>query len=243
MNFSLELYKMRLMRVVEEAPLVNTFYFEKPEGYSWQEGEHIHLAFPDFRDGEKPNRARVRHMSIASLASENEIMITTRMNEESPFKQSLIDLGLQGEMALFNPSCKLKLRRQDKDLVLLTMGVGMAAFRPLILAHANDPSGIRSLTSISISKPGQEVYRQELQPYESSDSRQIWATNRQSFYQTVAEMPLDAIYYVVGSDEFIQTNLHNLLTRGIRDENIVLDLRDDLRDFYIDRAKKALLTE
>lgn len=240
MAVSIELYRMRLQRVVEEAPLINTYYFDRPDDYTWQEGEHIHFAFPDFRDGAKPNRARVRHMSIASLPDEDQIMITTRMNAESPFKNALLDMPADYEMALFNPSCKINLRRQNKQLICLTMGVGIAAFRPLILAHAADPTDIQSIKLLCVAKAGEEVYRKELEQY-SSESREIdWIYSRQDFHESVATMPTDAIYYLVGSDAFIQENLRNLLGRGVEAQNIVLDLRDDLREFYIDQALKAL---
>lgn len=241
MALSIELYTMHLQRVVEEAPKINTYYFDRPEGYTWQEGEHIHLAFPDFRDGPKPNRARVRHMSIASLPTEEHIMITTRMNEESPFKQALLEMPAQYKMALFNPSCKLALRRQNKPLILLTMGVGIAAFRPLILAHHADPSSITYMKTICVAKPGEEVYKKELEQHANEHCQIDWLSNRQSFHETVKELPQDAVYYVVGSDAFIQDNLHNLLSHGVEADNIVLDLRDDLREFYIDRALQALV--
>src|SRR5699024_9553057 len=105
-----------------------------PEGFTWEEGAHTHFAFEGVNAGDKPNRSLIRHMSISTLPHEKSIGITTRIKEEcSEFKNILRHLEIGHEVALFKTYSNLPLKREDKNVYLLSSGVGLATFRPLVV--------------------------------------------------------------------------------------------------------------
>lgn len=233
----MDIYSMHLQQIKEEAPDIKTFFFDIPDGIDWEEGAHLHLAYPDFLAGDRPNRRKVRHMSIASLPSEEHIAITTKIYSESPFKHDLKSLAIGDEMQLFKMGSRLTLRRLNRPLVLLSMGVGLAAFRPLILAMHQDASNISSLTSLTVARPGMEVYRDELLQYKSDKISQEYIHSQDEYYARLEAYADDCIYYLVGSDLFVRQNLKFLFDKGIQKEQIILDMRDDLRDYYFDTSR------
>lgn len=229
----MELYKQQLIQIKDEAPGIRSFFFGIPDNLpAWEEGAHIHFAFPDFYEGEKPNRARVRHMSIASLASEKNIMISSRLYDESPFKRALGKLQIGDEMVFFKVATHLKLRRENRPVVLLSMGIGLAAFRPLALAYQANPEGISTFFSVNVCRQGTEVFKNEFEEHTGEFSHASWHNSRESYFSALASLPDDAIYYVVGSDEFVRTNLKRLLELNVAAEDIVIDKRPDLREFF-----------
>ncbi len=228
----MELYLQKILAIRDEAPTIRTFRFAVPLGLTWEEGAHLHIAFPDFNAGGIKNPERVRHMSIASLPRENVIAITTRLNDSSPFKQALAALTVGDEMVLYKFGSRLALRREERPIVLLSMGVGLAAFRPLILEYVSDSRGIPSLTSLTRCRPGQELYRDELSALSHSQLHQEWHCAAESFLQAVDSQPLDGWYYIVGSEIFIRDMIRVLRGRGIADEAMIIDKKPPVRAMF-----------
>lgn len=228
----MELYLQKIIAIRDEAPAIRTFYFDVPPWLTWEEGAHLHIAFPDFNAGGIKNPERVRHMSIASLPREHVIAITTRMNDTSPFKRSLADLTVGDEMVLYKFGSRLALHREGRPIVLLSMGVGLAAFRPLILEYVKDPQGIPSLTSLTRCRPGQELYQSELAPLSQAQLRQEWHATADSYLQAAASQPLDGYYYIVGSEIFIRDMIRLLRDRGIADESMIIDKKPPVRSMF-----------
>ena len=132
----MEIYWTKIKEIIEETPEIKTFHLECPEGVTWEEGAHIHLALEGFNAGEKPNRALVRHMSISTVQKEAAIGITTRLKaERSEFKTILGNLSIGDQVAVFKIKSNLALRREERNVYLLSSGVGLASFRPLVLQY------------------------------------------------------------------------------------------------------------
>ena len=229
----MHIYSMNLKSVREEAPAIQTFLFDIPDGLQWTEGAHIHLAFSSFNTGDQPNRSRVRHMSIASLQEEEHVAITTRLYESSSFKADMMKLRPGDSMSLFKVGNRLELRHENRPLYLLSMGVGLAAFRPLILTYQQDPTNIPSLTSITTARNGYECYYSELSPLTNGPARQIYVPSSAAYYEQLQDVPSDGIYYVVGSNDFVNNTIRALFDRGISADNIILDMHDDKRDYHL----------
>src|SRR5699024_12358956 len=88
---------------------------------TWEEGAFTHIGLKGFNEGEKPNRGLVRHMSICTLPAENTIGFTTRIRKErSEFKDTLDTHKVGDEIALFKTHCNVPLRRENKDVYLLS---------------------------------------------------------------------------------------------------------------------------
>src|SRR5699024_2266721 len=104
-----------------------------------------------FNVSDKPNRGLVRHMSIMTLPHEKTIGITTRIREQcSEFKAALREVEVGSKVALFKTNCNVPLKRKNKNVYLLSSGVGLATFRPLVLDYFERADNINHMHSLNI---------------------------------------------------------------------------------------------
>src|SRR5690625_1151370 len=147
----MQIYWLKINKIVDENSEVKTYYLDCPEDFTWEEGAHTHLAMKGFNEGERPNRGLIRHMSICTLPDEGPIGITTRNKDLcSEYKEVLRTLKVGDEVALFKTHSNVPLRREDKNVYLLSAGVGLATFRPLILDYFDRPDNIKQMYSLNI---------------------------------------------------------------------------------------------
>lgn len=225
-EIELVLQNLKIVDIVEETKDTKTYMLEKPEAFTWNEGDHTHIAHVGFNSGQAPNKTWVRHMSISTLPNENKIGITTRVRTEcSEYKDILGRLGVGEELVLFKLGSRMQIKRLNRPLVLLSTGVGIATFRPVILAYANDPSNVSQLINVNVDSSGDFVFRDELDQLESESYKNYWVSSRAMFNElfeslTGVESP---IYYVVGSDLFVKEMIQRLRSKHVSDQDIVID--------------------
>ena len=229
----MQIYWSKLIDVVTESPEVKTFVFECPEDYTWEEGSHIHLAFEGFNTGEKPDRSLIRHMSISTLKDENTIGITTRIRKEpSKFKQILNTMEIGSEAAIFKTHTNVPLKREGKNIYMLSSGVGLATFRPLALKYLKTQDNVAKVHSLNIDSSKDYLFTDI---FESSADKNLTAhfvSSRDEYYQEAEKLTADkdALFYVVGSDEFLRQNIEMLLNQGIPNHQIMLDKHESQRE-------------
>jgi ferredoxin-NADP reductase len=229
-------HKVKIIDIIDEAKGTKTYLLEKPENYTWVEGSHTHIGLVGFDEGEKPNKDLVRHMSIMTLPTEEKIGFTTRAQENpSEFKYKLSQLSVGDEVVIFKLGSRMELRRCNRPIVLLSMGVGIATMRPLILAYINDLSNIPSLFHVNVDASG-DIYRNELDKYENEQYKNYWLDSRINFYETLNQLTetQNAIYYIVGNDLFIKDIIQKLRARNVDDVDIILDKKPDIIDNYFE---------
>src|SRR5690625_776709 len=147
----MQIYWTKINKIIEETPEVKTYLLDCPEDYTWEEGAHVHMALEGFNAGDKPNRSLIRHMSISTLPHENSIGITTRIREKcSEFKTILRTLGVGNEVAIFKTHSNVPLKRENKNVYLLSSGVGLATFRPLVLDYFERADKVNQMHSLNI---------------------------------------------------------------------------------------------
>ncbi len=233
----MEKYKLRIIDIVEQAVGVKSYYFEKPTDVDWLEGAHVHIGHVGYDEGELPNKALVRHMSITTLPSENKLGITTRVpGSNSQFKLKLSELRIGDEAIFFKFGSRMYLRRMNRPLILLSMGVGMATIRPLIQAFIKDPSNIPVLINVNVNSNGEFLFHNELDPYTSDAYINYWLKTRRDFIDLLPLLPHkeEAIFYIVGSDDFMKENIALLNSMGVRNEDIILDRKEEkLKDYFV----------
>lgn len=228
-------YRVKILDIKEEAPGTKTFYLEKPSDINWLEGAHTHIGLIGFDEGELPNKNWVRHMSIMTLPEDNKIGFTTRLLPPlSQFKEKLSDLRIGDEVILFKIGSRMFLRRENKRLVLLSMGVGITTMKPLIHRFLKDDAQISGLININVNSTKDFVYRKELDSLQSSKYKNHWMDSRSKFYETLNQVSEqeDAIYYVAGSDEFVKDVIKHLKNKNVADENIIIDKKEELKLNY-----------
>ena len=227
------LIPVKYMARSNEQGNIMTLKFKVPEGFSWTEGSHIHLAFNDFLGKSGPDKSKVRALSIMSQVSESFIGVTTRIPEDgSAYKRRLLDLQEGDEMLMFKVGNRMELTRANRPLVLISMGVGMATFRPLILAYNQNSEGINHLTSLNVDSGDSFLYREQLDSLNIKGFNNHYAGSRQELYKMIdqyLQADDNAIYYVVGSDAFLKKIIGYLKEKQIAESDIIIDKKAELR--------------
>jgi ferredoxin--NADP+ reductase len=234
----MEKYKLKIIDIVDEAIDTKSYYFEKPAELNWLEGAHVHIGHIGYDEGELPNKALVRHMSITTLSTEGKLGITTKVpGSNSQFKMRLSELKIGDEVIFFKFGSRMYLRRSNRPLVFLSMGVGMATIRPVLLAYIKDQTDIPSIINVNVNSGGEFLYQEELDPYTGGTYVNEWLLSREDFTQRVTELADqgDAIYYIVGNDVFMKDTIKLLNHKGVKNEDIILDRKEEkLMEYFID---------
>lgn len=226
----MQIYWTKINKIIEETPEVKTYLLDCPEGFTWEEGSHTHFALEGFNAGEKPNRSLIRHMSISTLPQSNSIGITTRIREQcSEFKSVLRDHQIGDEVAIFKTHSNIPLKREGKNVYLLSSGVGLATFRPLVLDYFDRADNVNQIHSLNIDSSKDFLFTDIFATAPDKKFTAQFVDNRTDYYEEVKHLAADkqGLFYVVGSDEFLMQNIEVLREQGIKPEQIMLDKREN----------------
>lgn len=229
-------YRLKITDIVEETKDTRTYYMEMPRNFQWEEGSHAHIGLTGYDAGETPVKEWVRHMSIMTLPDENKIGFTTRKRENcSEFKEKLFQTGIGEEIVVFKPGSRMSLRREGRPIILLSMGVGIATMRPLVLAFDKDRTDIPMMVNINVDASGEFLYREKLDEVTCECFKNLWLTSRgalQSFIESLdyEEKP---IFYLVGSDNFLIDLIHRLGASGVLQEDMVIDKKEEFLSRFL----------
>ncbi|WP_203333645.1 dihydropteridine reductase [Planococcus beigongshangi] len=241
----MQIYWTKINKIIEETAEVKTFLLDCPEGFVWEEGAHLHLALRGFNEGEKPNRSLIRHMSISTLPNENSIGITTRIKEQcSEFKTILRELGVGGEVAIFKTHSNVPLKREGRKVYLLSSGVGLATFRPLVLDYFERADNVEGIHSLNVDSTKEFLFTSIFETASDKKFTSQFVDNRKDYYGEVEKLASDkeGLFYVVGSDEFLAQNISILLEQGIPHEQIMLDKHEKRRNEFLGIEMPAVPT-
>ncbi|RHW32520.1 dihydropteridine reductase [Oceanobacillus profundus] len=228
----MQIYWTKINKIIEETPEVKTYLLDCPEDFTWEEGSHTHFALEGFNAGDKPNRSLIRHMSISTLPHEDSIGITTRIREQcSEFKTILSNLEVGNEVAIFKTHSNVPLKREDKNVYLLSSGVGLATFRPLVLDYFERAAGVNQIHSLNIDSSKKFLFTTIFETAPDKKFTSQYVDNRKDYYEEVKNLAADkdGLFYVVGSDEFLIQNIEVLREQGINPEQIMLDKHERQR--------------
>lgn len=227
-------YRVKFIKKIQETEDIYTFLFSKPEDFSWHEGDYMRIAFEEFLEGDGTDLTHLRYMSIATLEKEDMIGITTHIGHPpSPYKRKLKEIKMGDTMIINHGASNFRLRREDRSILLLSMGVGLAAFRPLVISASENMEGIESLTSMTINRSEEPIYGTVLNQATVNHHVTIsHVTSRQVFYQQIEDYLRrvdNPMIYMVGSYNFLVTLSKFLINKGI-----------DTHDLYIDSSNKQM---
>jgi len=221
-----------------EADGTVTFKFQIPEGLKWSEGTHFHLAFNDFIKDSKPDSNLVRSFSIMSMENERYIGFTTRVKDDcSLYKKRLMELKTGDEMFIFKFRNNMELKRESRPIALISMGVGIATFRPLIKEFIRDSNGISKLTNINIDSRRSYIYNDEINLISQDNFTNHYVFSRAELYERIDECLSDSshLYYIVGSDNFLRIIRAYLVEHSVDPSDITVDKKPEvLVDFFND---------
>lgn len=232
----MKIYWTKINEIIDETPEIKTFLLECPEGFTWEEGSYTHMGLEGFNAENKPNRGLVRHMSISTLPHENSIGITTRIREQcSEYKEILKNLEVGNKVAIFKTRSNVPLKREGKNIYLLSSGVGLATFRPLILEYFDCDDDINHLHSLNIDSSRDYLFTNIFESAPNKKFTSQFVDNREDYYKEVKTLAKDkeGFFYIVGSDEFLVQNIEVLRDEGINPEQIMLDKREGERSKFL----------
>ncbi|WP_339229064.1 dihydropteridine reductase [Oceanobacillus sp. FSL K6-2867] len=222
----MQIYWTKINEIIDETPEVKTYLLDCPEDFTWEEGSHTHFALGGFNAGDKPNRSLIRHMSISTLPQAKSIGITTRIKEQcSEFKMILRNLKVGNEVAIFKTHSNVPLKREDKNIYLLSSGVGLATFRPLVLDYFERADNVNQIHSLNIDSSKDFLFTDIFKSAPDKKFKSQFVDNRNDYYEEVENLAADkdGLFYIVGSDEFLKQNIEVLREQGIKPEQIMLD--------------------
>jgi len=232
----MQIYWTKINKIIDETPEVKTYLLDCPEDFTWEEGSFTHFALKGFNDEDNPNRDLVRHMSISTLPHENTIGITTRIREQcSDYKSVLRNLEVGSEVALFKTFSNVPLKRENKNVYLLSQGVGLATFRPLVLDYFERADNINHIHSLNVDSSRDFLFTHIFKSAPDKKFTSQFVDNRKDYYDEVKNLAADkdGLFYVVGSDEFLVHNIEVLQEKGIKPEQIMLDKREQQREKFL----------
>ncbi|KAB7672073.1 dihydropteridine reductase [Bacillus sp. B1-b2] len=231
----MQIYWTKINKIIEETPEVRTYLLDCPKDFTWEGGSHTHFALEGFNAGDKPIRSLIRHMSISTLPHENAIGITTRIKEQcSEFKSTLSNHELGKEVAIFKTHSNIPLKREDKNVYLLSSGVGLATFRPLVLEYFECDDNVNQIHSLNVDSTKDYLFTNIFKSTPDKKFTAQFVDSRKEYYEEVKNLASDknGHFYIVGSDEFLVQNIEVLREQGIKPEQIMLDKREqDLPKF------------
>ncbi len=148
---------VRVLSVRKESPDVNTLLLEKPEGFTWTPGQFVVLQ----HDVEgKPMR---RSYSIASAPHEDTIDITVKRQENGRFSPVLYGLKEGDSLGLLGPFGRFSLPDDERPLVFIAAGTGIAPFVSFLRTLARTADGRDVLLVDSNHTPEDILYREEVE--------------------------------------------------------------------------------
>jgi len=196
---------IKLTKIISEAPETYTFMFTAPDNIKWTSGSHAHVLSSDLKNGKKMKKELVRELSIMTHPDEKQIGFTTRIRKNpSEFKKVMQNLKVGDEVRIFKIGNHLKKQNGEQPIVLISMGVGIATFRPLIIEFLAHSSKLSHITNINIDRSGDFVFKGELDKLSDDRLKNVFVTTRDGLYEEINQCinNIENVYYIVGSSEF-----------------------------------------
>ena|SRR3989344_1099642 len=167
--------KLVLVRKQEEAKDTKSFYFKTEKKVIWLPGQYFYFTIPILSTSD--SRGPTRHFTISLSPTEGALIrLTTRIRNESGFKQTLDSLKMESEIEGEGPNGTFILDENETgNHLLIAGGIGITPFRTFIKYNIDkqslaNPIGKKLDNSkiyliYSNSTPEEIVFRSELESW------------------------------------------------------------------------------
>lgn len=193
------------------------------EGTTWEAGEHGLFTLPD----NPVQGKKMRPFSVASVASENNILLGFRTGENiSAFKQELINMKPGDRVAMRGPFGWFKLPAANTPVVMIASGVGITPIRALLKSIK---AGAAQEVHVVYASSDFYLFGEELQSiadknnnitlHKTQDRKQT-----QTLYEDLAKkFGNDAFYLISGAPAMIKGTKANLIAAGVAKKRMIND--------------------
>lgn len=204
-------YNCEFLRLIKNDDFTYSLDFSCEEIKIWQEGNHsmLIIGVNDTLVGKK--------FSFVTLAEEEVIRITTRITDDSSeYKKALLHLEKGDYVKISEPAGDFRLRREDRPVLLLSNGVGIAGVRSLVKQYVNNQSQIPEMLLLNVDGRS-DIYKKEFDGFHANVTqfKPYYLSHRASYYSMlyhelsmiVKRHELSPIFYITGSDEFVEDTI------------------------------------
>lgn len=225
------MYRVKLKEREEVAESTPAFYFEKPQGFIHEAGQHITLALVNPRETDEQGNMRV--FSLASAPHEDFLMIAMRAGK-SAFKRVLAAMPHGTEAEVAGPYGSFGLpTAADRPVVYLAGGIGITPFRSLVLDAEKKRLPHRIFLFTSNYSLKEAAFFRELHGVKNpnytfvpavTDMGKEWQgetgyINKEMIAKYVSD-PMDAFYYIAGPPGMVLAMRTMLQETGVDPEDV-----------------------
>src|SRR5690606_14104883 len=94
-------------------------------------------------------------------------------------------------VAIFKTHSNVPLKREDKNIYLLSSGVGLATFRPLVLEYFERGENIKRIHSLNIASSEDFLFTNIFETAPDKKFTAQFVDNRKDYYEEVASLAAD----------------------------------------------------
>lgn len=231
-------YKIKVQKIVNVDQHTKTIWFNIPKNFKWQAGCSGLFGFSEAFKKIIINLEYLRYFTVARNNDKTHLEITLRApGSNSKFKQKIMELKVGDEMILYSVKMHCPLVRRNKNLVFLSMGIGMVTYKNLFEAFEENADNVKKVTSINVDNHQTNLYHDLY-----TNVSKHYYPNRITFFEHLDPYykNSDNIYYLVGSEDFLKEMIKKLKEQGINQQNIIIDRSNFLRRSYYGLKKLKL---
>lgn len=200
---------------------IYTFVFHPVKPLDWQAGKHAMF----FITHKKIDKA-MRLFSISSCPSENEIAITTKLNDNlSDYKKALLELKPGMKMKLRGPMGPFVL--QQASTCFIAGGIGITPFRSIMKEiDISKQKHIGVIKLLYINSSDSFLFGEELKAMDSEKSSTEFFVDKQVMENRIEQMTLQndsTVYFIAGTKQMTTSIKEKLIRLGVKKKNIKTD--------------------
>lgn len=156
--------KLTLVKKVSEAKGTVSYYWKPEKSVTWLPGQYYYFTLPKLNY--EDSRGATRHFTISSSPTEENIVLTTRIREESGYKKTLDEIKIGETVEGDGPSGTFILDEEKSEpQIFLAGGIGVTPFRSFIKFAVYNGFKTPFHLIYASSLPEEIVFRKELESW------------------------------------------------------------------------------
>lgn len=200
-----------------EYETIYTLKFKSETPLPFIAGQWLHLGFPT----ETKDKSKVRHMSISSAPSDSYLEFTMDLASDSWYKEQIKTLKPGDTMRAFKIKGEFVVESSsERPIVFISGGIGITPVRSIIRDLQSKNASVNwSLLHVSRT---QFLYEDEF----SELPNKQWHVHHDgvdAVWSDVLTLKDKALYYLCGSERFVEAMKERLAQSEINPENVVLE--------------------
>jgi glycine betaine catabolism B len=173
-------------------------------------------------------RGQSRIFSITSLPSDPYVSFVAKwVSPLSPYKQALQALQPDDELRLDDALGDLVLPKLPTiPLVFIAGGIGLASFVAMLRQLLANKEERPIFLFYALRNRQEQIFREVIDSYPLSLKSVTIAPHRLTADEITASVPTDALFYLSGSERFVEGLRSGLQANGVAHEQIIFDFFD-----------------